>query len=479
MSPKFYSIQPRTKQSVESLSTDVKKAILNQFTENQNHHQRLFIQFLTSMLFVLAAYAFVYTNTRFQEKNDIKKNNHSDTLKSSNVTIETSMGIWPDSISVKKFNTIKSQNGNILTYGIIHLVFMYLFSQFVLTILLVMILHLGYSFRRDQVIVNRIRIESLGENMYMKLFNANFTGVGKNIINYLPNFYSILMAAIFSTQLFVYFSIYVYLNNFPNNEIFINNFFNYDISYERMKYFLSFPMTISVGFYVYYFLKYSNRVINASNIKNLSIIKVTNRKILLQISIFSLLLAATKLILYFYTHSLSLLIASFIEISNAIACLFSMYLILQSIKKESSDETLQNKKSKLLFRNLSHGFVFFICFIICSYRIYFYSKTYFRIESIHIYVFLIQSILFYGIYNNQNKKAIRGNQNSVFVKLLENEMYILIGSFLCFMFFHITGIKIVDLIYAIILCISTLLWSLSRFSSSFNLYFERRRDSQI
>lgn len=189
---KFLQIQKETDDfTVETGDREeevsIQKSFVTQFAENQNHHQRLFIQFLSSVLIVIIAYAYVYSNTASNDGiNAYKISSTDSTVK------EVVMNVKPE-----KFDSVKYDNGSILSYSQFSLLSIYVFSQIVLLVLSVMILHMGYSYRRDQSVVNRIRKINLGMSTYQKIFGTrNFSGSGKGFFEYLPNFNSILFFSI-------------------------------------------------------------------------------------------------------------------------------------------------------------------------------------------------------------------------------------------------------------------------------------------
>jgi hypothetical protein len=279
------------------LGFEVRKNFVNQFAENQNHHQSLFIQFLSVVIIAVIAYGYVYINTAnypFQE-----------TLKKTESIVSVSMSkqftraifsitetgqisiplfninnlentAYPDSailkpIDSRTFDAVKDKEGKILSYSKTHVTGAYLIAQLVLVILALTLLNMGYSYRRDQFAVYQIRKEALGgEEEFKRIFPIGFTGLKKRFNNYLPNFYAILFIAIFFIQLILFCSIYIFFNRYhetifvDGNElqtVFLRNiFFNYDINYRALKLLLSTPVLLSFSFYFLYFGKYNRRV---------------------------------------------------------------------------------------------------------------------------------------------------------------------------------------------------------------------------
>lgn len=230
----------------------IQQSFVNQFAENQNHQQRLFIQFLSSVLVVIVAYAFVYSNTASKHGINI----HSHLKTDSTITKELVINIQPE-----KFDSSKYDNGSIISYSQLSLISIYLFAQIVLLILSIMILHMGYSFRRDQAVVNRIRRINLGQNTYDKIFGqSNFKGVGKGFFEYLPNFNSILFFSICIIQCVLFASIFIYFKDFGDEKFWTidntNLLPNYDIYYKELRTSLVFPVLFNIFSYTYYYNKY-------------------------------------------------------------------------------------------------------------------------------------------------------------------------------------------------------------------------------
>jgi len=339
----------------EQLATEILQSFINQFGENQNHQQKLFIQFLSSVIVVLAAYALVYINMASFHKhfltNKIVNENQSEPNKrrpdsegafmireskriindttlindtslielkktptisgksndahffsKSNFSLSKDLPPLTDLIFLKKLSSwtkkfqedtvfannewasnyeefikkdadtcktvsvhvyeFSKKDGNTTSYALIHLIIIYLFTQILMAILGTIILHMGYSYRRDQLIVNRIRIDALSNRVYHNIFGQNFLGDKKNFFQYQPNFNLILFLAIFFTQAAVYMSIYVYFSQFPNSMfVFTDIFFDNQINFHKLKIILASPLIIVLAGYWYFNRKYTHRVI--------------------------------------------------------------------------------------------------------------------------------------------------------------------------------------------------------------------------
>ena len=221
----------------------IQNSFVTQFAENQNHQQRLFIQFLSSVLVVIVAYAYVYSNTASSFGIKFYKYTNLDR------TIYDTIYIKP-----LLFDSVKDDSGAIISYSQLSLISIYTFSQIVLLILSIMVLHMGYSFRRDQAVVNRIRKINIGKPTYLKIFGKrNFAGYGKGYLAYLPNFNSILFFSICTIQLILFFSIYLYFKDFGDEEFYVVKntviFPNYILHYNTLRTSLIFPVLVNLFTY--------------------------------------------------------------------------------------------------------------------------------------------------------------------------------------------------------------------------------------
>ncbi|MBD1365136.1 hypothetical protein IDJ77_15070 [Mucilaginibacter sp. ZT4R22] len=141
-----------------------------QFSENQNHLQTVFIQFLSAVLVILAGYGYVYANTA----------SNADFF---NVTV------FP------KTTTLQS-------YAILHLLGSFLIAEIILGLLITLILNIGYGFRRDQMVIFNIRQEYLGDVFHLRIFgNKSFDPRNKSIYVFLPEFNRMFVYAMALIQL--------------------------------------------------------------------------------------------------------------------------------------------------------------------------------------------------------------------------------------------------------------------------------------
>jgi len=142
----------------------------SQFADNQNHHQSIFIQFLIALFALFAGYGYVYTHST----PDIDY-------------YQTSLTVIDE---VKYFSLITLIITSTIVIG-------------VLTLLNIIILNLGYGFRRDQHLNKIIRKKYLGEKEYEAVFGPLYDSDNKSSCNYLPNFYSIFFWFILILQIFI------------------------------------------------------------------------------------------------------------------------------------------------------------------------------------------------------------------------------------------------------------------------------------
>ncbi|MEO8948596.1 MAG: hypothetical protein ABI308_09325 [Mucilaginibacter sp.] len=152
---------------------DLLRSFHEQFAENQNHHQTVFIQFISAVLAVLVGYGFVYTNT---------------------------------SISADPFIVIRCKEA-IISYSLIDLVGAYLIAQTILGLLVTLTANIGYGFRRDQFVNFRIRQKHIAEETYTAVFPANFDPGNKGWEQYLPEFNRMFIYALTIIQVLLIVSI--------------------------------------------------------------------------------------------------------------------------------------------------------------------------------------------------------------------------------------------------------------------------------
>jgi len=156
-----------------------------QFSENQNHLQTIFIQFLSAVLVILGGYGYVYTNTRPDA--DFYKLNY-----------------FPNSTVMQ-------------SYALQHLIGSFLVAQIILGLLITLILNIGYSFRRDQMAVYNIRRKYLGDAFIKEIFGTkSFNPHNQTIYVFLPEFNRNFVYAIAVIQALLLGSLLCFLHKAAN-----------------------------------------------------------------------------------------------------------------------------------------------------------------------------------------------------------------------------------------------------------------------
>lgn len=137
-----------------------------QFAENQNHHQGLFIQLLVSLLVLFGGFGYVLVHTN----KDIPF---------------CQTYIEKDSFSYLIFLSVS---------------FVVLL---VLLLLNLIVIHLGYSFRRDQYLNMKIRMYTLRKE-YNYVFGHLYDPTNKKLGSFLPDFYKTFFRTITLSQIAVF-----------------------------------------------------------------------------------------------------------------------------------------------------------------------------------------------------------------------------------------------------------------------------------
>ncbi len=217
--------------SNNEIKEDILKSFNTQFSENQNHQQKVFIQFLSAVLFVLVGYAYALVNT---------------------------------SLEADYFEVIKKE-GEIVSYAISHFIYSYLVAQFVIAILALLVLNIGYSFRRDQLVVFNLRQHYLANGEYDEIFTKkSFNPKKLNFGNYLPGFNYIFFILLGFIQIGLFFSFYFIIIQFHNLPIF---FYEYSIAFYLL---FLFPILLTIFHYFYYYYKYNSRI--KDNVKKYKVV---------------------------------------------------------------------------------------------------------------------------------------------------------------------------------------------------------------
>jgi hypothetical protein len=202
----------------EEMQKDLLKSFHEEFSSNQNHHQSIFIQVISAVLVVIIGYGLVFANT---------------------------------ASAALPFDVIRD-GGNITSYAIIHLTGTYLIAQFILILLGSLIMNIGYTFRRDQLVNYNIRKHYLGEELYEKTFgHRSFDPRNKGFVirSFLPGFNLIFFSFIFVLQLLLWISVMIAFCNFKN------------LSHSLLcGILLIFPWFISLRYFQHYYYKYKKTV---------------------------------------------------------------------------------------------------------------------------------------------------------------------------------------------------------------------------
>ena len=205
----------------EKNKDELLKSFHEQFAQNQNHHQTVFIQFISAVFVVIVGYGFVYTNTL---------------------------------CDADFYYVTKDDSNNIVSYAIIHLMGSFFIAELILILLCILILNIGYGFRRDQNVNYKIRKHYLSDTDYDNFFGKNsFNPQNKGLISFLPGFNLIFVIFILILQIFLIFSLIVALRHFDN--------FSLNI-WDRWLLLLGIitPLVISILMLFIYYKKYSKTV---------------------------------------------------------------------------------------------------------------------------------------------------------------------------------------------------------------------------
>jgi hypothetical protein len=426
------SISIKTEDQEEAIG--IQKSFVTQFAENQNHHQRLFIQFLSSVLVVIIAYAYVYSNTASYEGIKIYKTTFTDSSSINKLgPADSSYSRMVISVLPDKFNSSKYENGSIISYSQFSLLSIYIFAQIVLLVLSIMILHMGYSYRRDQCVVSKIRKINLGLTTYEKIYGIkNYSGTGKGFLEYLPNFNSILFFSIFVIQAGLFISIFIYLNKYGADvfykigETYITP--PYTIRYNDLSTSLFFPLLINLFIYTYYYNKYEFTV-NKKDTYVPRIIEMLNKPRTFIIYSFVILLSIAILVFSFYKIDRYIHLWTFIYFYLIILLPILFYL---AIKK--------NTKA-WYFSQLFLGVIYIACGITLFYHSYYYFERHnlYTIQNNKqsIYLVLASVLVFmtanwFGVWITKKEETI-----SKYLKGYNRFLFVLLYAFLIVYFMEL------------------------------------------
>ena len=201
------------------LATDLLSSFNTHFAKAQNHHQRLFLQFIVTIFIAIAAFAIVFINTA------------------------------PGAHFFESIATREGATG----YSVLHLVVSYFISQAVLTALCLVILNIGYSFRRDQRVSYNIRMFALSSKMYHQIFEDKaFKGFNLGRRSYLPTFNSIFYLTIVVIQILLCIVMWVAAAKLRN----------YEMDWLGWGFIIFFliPPAVSLYFHDWFFRKYRQTV---------------------------------------------------------------------------------------------------------------------------------------------------------------------------------------------------------------------------
>lgn len=215
------------KENTTETKDELLKSFHEQFAENQNHHQTVFIQFISAVFIVIVGYAIVYTNT-------IK---------------------GADFISATKD---KTTGEHLVSYAIIHLIGSYFLAQIILTLLCTLTMNIGYGFRRDQNVNHKIRKHYFSETVYNDIFGTkSFNPTKKKLLDFLPEFNSIFVKSIILIQFLLTISILYILTQFDNFQL---NLCKHWVKHGLWVLFIFIPILFSLYSYRFYYKKYKNVV---------------------------------------------------------------------------------------------------------------------------------------------------------------------------------------------------------------------------
>lgn len=164
--------------SEEQNQFELLKSFHEQFAQNQNHHQNLFIRFLSAVFIVIVAYFIVFVNTQSTAK-------------------------WHDLIFMTNTNKI-------ISYALWHLIGAYFIAHIIFIVMALMVVNMGYNFRRDQKVNTEIRKKYLDDNTYDQVFGDRAFNVDNlKFDDYLPGFHFIFYCSLLVLQCILFISLLV------------------------------------------------------------------------------------------------------------------------------------------------------------------------------------------------------------------------------------------------------------------------------
>lgn len=166
----------------EQIQEELLSSFHQQFSENQNHLQTIFIQFLSAVLVILGGYGYVYTHTT----GDADFYN---------------LSYFPNTTTMK-------------SYALLHLIGSFLVAQIILGLLITLILNIGYGFRRDQMAIYNIRLKYLGTAFQREIFGTrSFDPRNQSVYVFLPEFNRNFVYAMAVIQALLLGSLLTFLDN--------------------------------------------------------------------------------------------------------------------------------------------------------------------------------------------------------------------------------------------------------------------------
>ncbi len=225
------------------IKSEILLSSLKTFSENENHKQKLFIQFFLGVFIVIVGYSIVYSD------------------------MEKDADIW-------EFKR-KGSYYVITSYSISALIGAYTIAQCVLILLSRIIVSGGYNFRKYQMVAHTIRKEFLGKE-YKKFYgdrDFEFTPYNKNgsfsTNSYLPEFDTVFFVCIWLLQVLLFFSIIFKLGTFNDPDFQkiaepVTIFRIFDTNFYAIRFWiiliLFIPLVLTAIFQKNYYFKYLDKV---------------------------------------------------------------------------------------------------------------------------------------------------------------------------------------------------------------------------
>ena len=163
---------------------ELENQLHQQFAENDNKRNSVFTSFIVGIIALFGFYGFVFVNTK----------NNGFSRECWNFTL-------PEYLLM-----------SFVTIGI-------------LFFLAIMALNIGYSLRRDQFIVFNIRKKRFTEKGMKEIFGKLYSPFGKCYCNFIPDFYNLFFRLFFISEIFLFITAIIKINDFVNT---VNSFFNFN-----------------------------------------------------------------------------------------------------------------------------------------------------------------------------------------------------------------------------------------------------------